>query len=86
MKETYYICRKGVVRSAMKINQKPNQREMDLLSGMGFELARVGKRYRKNVRCPVNGDGYWYTRRYLLDSEGQIVGSFEDYSGPTGVF
>lgn len=35
----------------------------------------IGKRYRDTVRCPVNGDGYWYYRRELLDQDGQFVGS-----------
>jgi hypothetical protein len=80
----YHLCRKGVAGSATRLDREPTAHELTVLAGAGLELATVGDRYRKTVRCPVNGDGYWYTRRYLLDSAGEIVGSFEDEQGPRG--
>lgn len=80
----YYLCRRGVPHSAMRLDSAPSEADMQVLSKMGFELAKPGKRYRKSVVCPVNGDGYWYTRCTLLDSDGEVVGTFEVDDGPRG--
>ena len=40
-----------------------------------LQPCKLGRRYRKTVRCPVNGDGYWYYRRELLAPDGTMVGS-----------
>ena len=80
----HYLCREGKPWSAIKMNKAPTEENLKILISMGFEVARVGKKYRKNVVCPVNGDGYWYTRRELTDSKGFIVGSFRDDNGPFG--
>jgi hypothetical protein len=80
----FYLCRKGAPASAMRLDREPTADELAVLAGAGLELATIGDRYKKTVACPVNGDGYWYTRRYLLDSAGEVVGSFEDEQGPRG--
>lgn len=82
--EIFYLCRKGAPGSAMRLDRAPTEHELSVLAGAGLELATIGDRYRKSVACPVNGDGYWYTRRYVLDSAGEVVGSFEDEQGPRG--
>lgn len=80
-----YICRQGVSHSAMLISRRPTKRELSLLAEIGFEMATPSEQtYRKTIACSVNGDGYWYTRRYLLDSTGFVVGSYGDYTGPLG--
>ncbi len=84
-KRMFFLCRKGVSASAMKLNREPTAQELEVLATAGLELATIGERYRKTVACPVNGDGYWYSRRYVLDSAGEVVGSFEDEQGPYGV-
>ena len=81
----FFLCRKGVPGSAMRLNREPTAAELEVLAGAELELATVGDRYKKKCVCPVNGDGYWYTRRYVLDSAGEVVGSFEDEQGPSGV-
>ncbi len=81
---TVHICRPGVPRSAMRLNREPSEDEWKIFQQMGFERARLGPRYRHSVRCPVNGDGYWYTRRQLLCPAGTIVGTVEDPEGPRG--
>lgn len=60
----------------MRINQKPTEKELEMLEGLGFELARDGATYKKHIRCPVEGYLYTSIRRYLLDSEGLIIGSY----------
>lgn len=82
--EIFYLCRKGVAASAMRLDREPTAHELTVLAGAGLELATIGDRYKKTVACAVNGDGYWYTRRYVLDSAGEVVGSFEDEQGPRG--
>lgn len=85
-----YTCSTGKPYSADPINSKATLDRINspegkqVLSGLGMELATEGKRYRRTVVCPVNGDGYYYTRRHLLDSNGLIVGSTRDASGPAG--
>ena len=81
----FYLCRKGAPNSATKLDREPTAAELAVLAGAGLELATVGDRYKKVCQCPVNGDGYWYTRRYLLDSAGETVGTMEDEYGPRGV-
>lgn len=80
-----YACRPGRPRSAVPLDRPPTAEEWTVLAGAGLYPATLGQRYRKQVRCPVNGDGYWYTRRELLDSSGAVVGSVDDPSGPSGV-
>lgn len=82
----FFLCRKGAPGSAMRLDREPTAAELEALASAGFELATIGDRYRKNCACPVNGDGYWYTRRTLHDSAGAVVGSVEDADGPSGVF
>lgn len=82
--EIFYLCRKSSPGSAMKLDREPTAHELTALATAGLELATIGDRYRKTCACPVNGDGYWYTRRYVLDSAGAVVGSFRDDSGPSG--
>jgi hypothetical protein len=80
----FFLCRKGQPASAMRLDREPTARELEAFAVAGLELAAIGACYKKTVACPVNGDGYWYTRRYLLDSAGEIVGSVEDAQGPRG--
>lgn len=82
--DVFYLCRKGAPASAMRLDREPTAHELTCLATAGLELATIGDRYKKTVACPVNGDGYWYTRRYVLDSAGEVVGSFEDETGPRG--
>lgn len=79
-----YACRPGEAHSAVTLNSEPTPREWELLRSVGLEPARVGRPYRQTVACPVNGDGYWYTRRELLDASGVVVGSVRDDAGPSG--
>lgn len=81
---SFHICRRGEPSSAMRLDGAPTPSELEELVKAGFELACVGGRFRRVCACPVNGDGYWYTRRYLLDGAGGIVGSVEDADGPRG--
>lgn len=73
---SYYICRRGVPGSAVEINREPNAAEIEVFAQIGFEMASLGDTFRKTCRCPVNGDGYWYTRVELVDASGFCVGSF----------
>lgn len=34
----------------------------------------LGQRWKRAVRCRVNGDGYWYWRQWLV-CDGAVVGS-----------
>ena len=52
--------------------------EIEILKRSGFEVATLGKHYRKYK------DGHFYTRHYLLDSIGTVVGSCRDSDGPSG--
>ncbi len=79
-----YICRPGSPHSAMRLDTEPSQDDWKIFHRMGFARAELGERYRKNVRCPVNGDGYFYTRRELLCPSGTVVGSVADWDGPSG--
>jgi len=54
------------------LNRTPDQHQIQVLR---LEPCKLGQRYRKTVRCPVNGDGYWYTRRELIAPDGTMVGS-----------
>lgn len=80
----FHVCREGEPGSAVQLNRTPEAHELAILAKAGLTPATVGKAFRKTVRCPVNGDGYWYTRRELLDSKGAVVGSVRDDSGPSG--
>lgn len=80
-----YLCRRGVPGNVLALTRQPTDAEMAVFALAGMELATVGERYVATCSCPVNGDGYWYTRRYLLDSAGAVVGSFEEENGPRGV-
>ena len=80
----HYLCDRGVPMSAQILTRKPTDEELSALAALGKELATHGETFRRNVRCPVNGDGYWYTRRELLDSNGYLVGSYEVDDGPRG--
>jgi hypothetical protein len=82
--EIFYLCRKGAPGSAMKLDREPTAADLECLATAGLELATIGDCFKKTIRCPVNGDGYWYTRRELLDSAGECVGSFEVEQGPRG--
>lgn len=56
-----------------------------VLREVGYRRLKPGKRYRKTVACPVNGDGHWYTRLRLLDAEtGELVTTIEVENGPRG--
>lgn len=50
----------------------------------GFQHVTPGKCYRKTVRCPVNGDGYWYTRQELVTADGRVMGSIPRYDMASG--
>ena len=79
-----YMCRRGVPQSAVRLTREPTDAEWAKLAHLGFERAIEGRHYRRNVVCPVNGDGYWYTRCEVLDADGGVVGSAEVVSGPRG--
>lgn len=79
-----YMCRKGVPQSAARLTREPTAAEWAKLAELGFERARAGRHYRRNIVCPVNGDGYWYTRCELLDSAGTVVDSADVDDGPRG--
>lgn len=79
-----YVCQCGVPGSAVRLNGEPTADQWTQLAKLGFERATLGERFRRDVACPVNGDGYWYTRVELRDSEGHVVGSAEVPDGPGG--
>jgi hypothetical protein len=79
-----YMCRRGVSQSAARLTREPTAAEWAKLAELGFERARVGQHYRRNIVCPVNGDGYWHTRCELLDADGVVVGTAEVDQGPRG--
>ena len=79
-----YMCRRGVPQSAARLTREPTDAEWAKLAELGFERAKQGQHYRRNVVCPVNGDGYWYTRCELLDADGVVVGTAEVDDGPRG--
>ena len=78
------MCRRGEVGSHILLNRDITDAECEVFAELGFERAVLGSRYRKNYRCPVNGDGYWETRQEILDSEGTWIGSREVPEGPWG--
>jgi hypothetical protein len=80
-----YMCRKGVPHSAVRLTREPTDAEWAKLAELGFERATEGQHYRRDVRCPVNGDGYWYTRCEVVDADGIVVGTAEVEDGPRGV-
>jgi len=82
--EVFFLCRRGVANSATRLDREPTAAELAILATAGLEPATVGEYFMKTVRCPVNGDGYWYTRRELLDADGKCVGTFEVEQGPRG--
>lgn len=57
-----------------------------ILDGLGWRIGVPGRRTRRhNVRCRVNGDGYWYTQREIVcERTGETLGWREDESGPSG--
>lgn len=80
------MCKPGNRWSAAELNSEPTEAEWVRLNEMGFHRVTIGERFKKSVCCPVNGDGYWYTRRLLLDPNGFVVGSMEDEKGPRGIY
>ena len=79
-----YACRLGVPGSVVALNSVPSPPVWATLRGAGLSPATLGPRRRKTVRCPVNGDGYWYTVRDALDEAGGHVGTVRDDDGPGG--
>lgn len=57
-----------------------------MLATLGFRIGVPGKRtMRRNVRCRVNGDGYYYTQREVVcEQTGETLGWARDDSGPSG--
>jgi len=84
MDDPIFMCIRGKRGSALRLNREPDSEAWAVFERMGYERAIVAKRYRHTVRCPVNGDGYFYTRRYVVDADQNVVGTVEDPSGPRG--
>lgn len=79
-----YFYHKGVPNSGFKPTREATAAEKETLAGIGVIPAYLGKRFWQRVRCPVNGDGYWYTARYLVDESGNVVGRIADKNERSG--
>jgi hypothetical protein len=51
-KTTTYVCRRGEQGSAMRLNAEPTAEQWKRLGELGFERAREGERFVREVACP----------------------------------
>ena len=77
------IGRIYVVSGVTALFDRPlSDTEMDAI---GARRVNPGGRFKRTVRCPVNGDGFWYWCRELLtaDAASEYAGAVFDGHGET---